>query len=76
MSEDGTTVAVPHSDGPQTAANGSNAESNSDRDPEVDEASRRLILLFPLQLKAVFCFYPVARSAALSQRQPGAGCQA
>lgn len=56
VSEDGTMVAVPHSDARQTAADSSAAagasdtESNSERDHEVREASR-LSSLFFLQPK-------------------------
>lgn len=47
VSEDGTMVAVPHSDSPQTAADSgaaagaSDTESNSERDHEVHEASHQ-----------------------------------
>lgn len=53
VSEDGTMVAVPHSDSRQTAADSSAAagasdtESNSERDHEVREASRLSSLFLP-----------------------------
>lgn len=66
MSEDGTMVAVPHSDSPQSTADSSavagasDTESNSERDHEVHKASHqwtlfRVFFKF-LQLKRLPCF--------------------
>lgn len=84
VSEDGTMVAIPHSDSPQTAdssavAGASDTESNSERDSEVQKETHQWRsdsvsgVLFSVFLHVL---YSADRFSTQSQKQRGVGCQA
>ena len=82
VSEDGTMVAVLHSDSPQAAADcgaaagGSDTESNSERDHEVTAPHITDVLATSSSSSAVKVIYPVVRCIRRSRRRRGVDCPA
>lgn len=82
VSEDGTMVAVPHSDSPQAdsgaVAGASDTESNSERDAEVQKKTHLTISLCFRCYVFVFLhlLYSVNRFSPQSRKQRGVACQA